>query len=496
MIKTIQTGAFDATGHTSENSLVKLMLNKPSLLSPKLVYLWGKDNDKFPLTFTTLGQGEQGKYEVNDVEYTLKVMGRITHTDEVVFCQYAAGTKPGIGFSPFYIYAKTEKFTEQFGLIAPDGKTKVRIMEKGKKIPGKGVRYTLQLKTTDPKAYCDPALLKVGSTWVMTAPTVSESLSRGNKSNVQGPGSMANQISFQRYTKTIAGNLANKVTEIEFEGTDGQPTNLWISEEMRQFEFTMRQMNEEHNWISEYNRTADGTIVMKDYESGEVIPEGAGVWEQVASQNYDTYGYRLTTEKIKNTIRSVMNGATDDGSMDIVLYGGDGFLEDFDMAIKNDVINSGFTAYMGEKIISGDNGKLSYGAYFTQYKDIKGNTITVRPLNYLNQGSVAEVQKANGILHPRTQLPLMSHTGIFLDQSLYNGERNVRMACMKGQEEITGIYRGLTPIPAEWGSWSALDKGGVIALSTDVDKASFEKKFSTGVAIANTNHCFILQCEL
>jgi len=490
MLQVVKQGEFDAKGHTNENSLVKLMLSKPSALSSKLIYLWGKDSDKFPLTFTTMGQGAQGKYEVNNVEYTLKVMGRITHTDEVVYNQYVTGSKPGLGYAPFYLYAKSEKFTEQFGLIAPDGKTKARIMEKGVAIPGRGIRYTLQLKTANANAFCDPSLLASGKVWVMTAPTVSESLSRGNKSNVQGPGVLTGQISFQRYSKTIAGNLANKVTDIQFDTEGGGTTNLWINEEMRQFEFSTRQMNEEFNWESEYNRTLDGTIVMKDYETGEVIPEGAGVIEQVATQNFDTYGYRLTTEKIKNTVRSVMNGATDDGSMDIVLYGGDGFLEDFDMAIKNDAVSSGFTAYLGEKVISGDNGKLSYGAYFTQYRDIKGNSITCRPLNYFNHGSVAEVQKANNILHPRTQLPICSHTGIFLDQSNYGGERNVRMATMTGQEEITKIVVGMTPIPASWGA-----AVGNMA-STDVDKSSYEKKFSSGIAIGNTKHCFMLKCEL
>lgn len=491
MLKVVSTGTFDNSIHSSENTMVKLMINSPDKLSPKLIRLFGQDSDKLPLTLLTIGQGEAGVKKVNDIEYYINVMGRLTFTEECAYNEYASNAKPGLGGAPFYLYAKSNKFTYQFGLIGPDGKTRARIMEHGKEIPGKGFRFTCQLKTTSSSAYVDPSLLAAGKVWVMTAPTVAESLSDGNKTNVMGPGKIKNQIAFNRYSKNIAGNLANKVTNIEFPTEGGGSTNLWINEEMRQFDLGLRQMNEEFNWISEYNRKADGTIAMKDYNTAKPIPEGAGVFEQVREMNYDTYGYRLTLDKIKNTISTVFDGTPDDGSMDIALFAGDGFIDDFDMAIKSDINSSGFTIALGDKVISGTNGKLAYGNYFTQYRDVKGNTVTVRPLSLLNKGSVAEVQKANGNVHPRTKKPMSAHSAIFLDMSRYEGENNVQAVQMKGQEEITAIYKGLSPIPESWGAI-----GSDLIASTKVDESSFEKKFSTGIAIKNTRNCFMLECEL
>lgn len=490
MLKVVSTGNFDNSEHTSENTLVKLMLSQPDKLSSKLIRLWGEDSDRLPLTLATVGQGESGVKKVNDVEYTINVMGRLTYTDECVFNEYASNATPGRNGTPFYIYAKTNRFTVQFGLIAPDGKTRARIMEPGREVPGKGYRFTCQLKTTNSNAYVDPAMLASGKVWVMTAPTVAESLSTGNKTNVMGPGKIKNQISFNRYSKNIAGNLANKITNIEFPTETGGTTNLWINEEMRQFDIGLRQMNEEFNWTSEYNRVADGTITMKDYDSTLPIYEGAGVFEQVREVNHDTYGYRLTLDKIKNVVSTVFDGTPDDGSMDIAMFAGDGFIDDFDMAIKSDINSSGFTMALGDKVISGTNGKLAYGGYFTQYRDVKGNTVTVRPLALLNKGSIAEVQKANGILHPRTLKPLASHSAIFMDMSKYEGENNVQMVQMTGQEEINAIYKGLSPIPASWGAIQNL------MVSTKVDESSFEKKMSTGIAIKNTRNCFMLECAL
>jgi len=490
MIRTVNEGKFDAQAYTNENSLYKLMLTKPDMVSKKLTYHLGNDSSKFPLTFMTQAQGKTAMHETNDVEYTLPVMGRLVFTESVSYNQYTAGTeKPGLGHAPFEIYFKTNRIPVTYGVTFRDG-SRARIMTKGEFVEGRGYKYLAQMKTTDPTAYCALTNLAAGTVVAMTAPTTSESLSRGNKSVVQGPGKLANQISFNRYTKAIAGNLANKVTEIEFETKSGGTTTRWINEEMRQFEITMRQLNEEHHWESEYNRRADGSLVMRDYDSDELVPEGAGVIQQVKESNYDTYGYNLTYGKIKNTIGDVTDGDPDTGNMEIVLYGGRGFLDDFDIAMKQDASDNGWALAVGDQIVDSKNGGLAYGKYFTQYRDITGNTITAKLVNLFDHGSIAEAQRANGDLHPRTGRPIYSHTGLFLDQSLYGGERNVLYVNQKGQKEITGVYKGMAPIPESWAS----AVGNFI--STDEDKSTYEKKYSSGIGIRVIKHCFMLQASL
>ena len=73
-----------------------------------------------------------------------------------------------------------------------------------------------------------------------------------------GPGKMTSQLEFHRYSKEIAGNLANVITEYEFKTNGGGTSKLWINEEMRQFHLNMRVMNEERLWMAEYNRNANG----------------------------------------------------------------------------------------------------------------------------------------------------------------------------------------------------------------------------------------------
>lgn len=491
MAKILSTTTYLPSVHTDEQSLMKMALTVPDKVGKTITYLYGKDSDKFPLTFMTEGQGEAGMEAINDVQYTYDVQGKMRLHGIVAYYD-GTNTKPGLGYNPFYVEFEDNWLIEEHGLIAPDGSTKCRIMAPPTMTSSGTYRYMLQLKTTDPAAYVNITNnLQEGKVWIMTAPTVAESHSRGNRSNVMGAGEMTNQISFSRYTKEIAGNLSNKVVEIEFETEGGKPTNLWINEEMRQFEVYMRQLNEEHLWYSEYNRLTDGTIALKDVNSGKPIPESAGMMEQIKETNYATYGYDLPLSVLRNTVSDVFYGDTDTGIREVVLYGGQGFLEDFDYAIKSDANGALFTDALGNKSIEGTmtNG-LTYGAYFRRYQHITGAIVTVKHLAILDYGAMADNDKMNGRLHPRSGKPMSSHIGMFIDQSIYGGENNIRMYYQKNRLEKTGIIKGFADIPPSWGAVP------VNSMANDVDASSYEKFFSKGVNIKNTRHCFMLQSIL
>lgn len=185
--------------------------------------------------------------------------------------------------------------------------------------------------------------------WAMSAPTVSESYSKGNRSNTMGPAGMTSQLEFYRYSKEIAGNLANVVTQYQFQNDNGGTSNLWINEEMRQFNLHMRVMNEERLWKSEYNRLPDGTIPLKDHDNGKPIPRTAGMLEICRESNYDTYGEVLTLNKLERTVGDVLDRDTQDGDKNIALMGGKGFIRDFEMAIRTDAKENGFITPLGEK---------------------------------------------------------------------------------------------------------------------------------------------------
>ena len=259
---------------------------------------------------------------------------------------------------------------------------------------------------------------------------------------------------------------------------------------MRQFNLTMRVMNEERLWLAEYNRNVNGEIGLKDRDNGKPIPHTAGMLEICRESNYDTYGEYLTLSKIKRTVGDVLERDTDTGTMDIVLMGGKGFLEDFDEAMKLDAKENGFLTPLGEKEIQGSGDGLEYGAYFRKYKTVEGHTITAKHCSFFDKGTIAEAAKQNGMIHPRTGYPLTSHQAAFIDFSTYEGERNVRLVRQKGQIYKAKVIEGMTDIPACWGLPNTNHA------ATEVDMARYEVKSSIGLQVNNSTKMFLLKCSL
>ena len=487
-MRVLSQGKYEDRGYSNEESIAYLQLQKPVEINAFLTYNYGMDDDRFPLSFMTEGQGTSGTVDIATVQWTWSTMGRMKFTDFVTYFN-TANTKPGLGGAEFEVHFSTHWFIEQYGLIAPDGKTQVRVQKDlGESAYGYG--YILKLTSPNPNAFIDPEMLAKGKYWSMSAPTVSESYSKGNRSNSMGPGKMQSQLEFQRYSKEIAGNLANVITEYEFKTKSGGTSKLWINEEMRQFHLNMRVMNEERLWMAEYNRNANGEVLLKDRDNGKPIPHTSGMLEICRESNYDTYGEYLPINKIKRTVGDVIDRDTDTGTMDIVLMGGKGFLEDFDESMKMDAKENGFLTPLGDKEIQGMGGNLEYGAYFRKYKTVDGHTITAKHCSFFDKGTIAEAAKQNGMIHPRSGLPITSHQACFIDFSSYEGHRNVRMVRQKGQIYKAKVIEGMTDIPACWGLPNTNHA------ATEVDMARYEVKSSLGLQVDNSNKMFLLKCVL
>ena len=488
-LREVSRGNYDDRGYSNEETIAHLMLSKPEEINNTLTYTYGMDDDRFPLTFLTEGQGSAGVKDISTVQWTWKTMGRMKFNDYVLWFN-SANTTPGKGGAMFEVEFATHWLIEQYGLIAPDGNTQVRIMKDLGEGPHGGFLYRLKLTTPDPNAYVDPENLKVGKYWSMTAPTISESYSKGNRSNVMGPGKMTSQLEFHRYSKEIAGNISNVIVTYEFKTKNGGTTNLWINEEMRQHDIQLRIMDEERLWLAEYNRNENGEVLLIDPDNGQPIPHTAGMMQICRESNYDTYGEVLPLSKIERTFGDVLDKDTDTGSMEVVLMGGKGFMEDFDQSMRNDARSEGFATPLGDKMIENFEGGLSYGNYFRRYKTVDGHIITVKHLPFLDHGTLAENAKSNGMIHPRTGRPMTSHQAFLIDLSTYNGERNVRKIRQKGQIYKVGILKGLTDIPASWG---AVPNNSI---STEIDMSRYEIKNSYGLQVNNNTKMFHLKCVL
>ncbi len=490
-MRELYSTAYNSERYTDQNVLYKNELIDTPTLSRGFTYLYGKDSDMFPLLNLTEGQNGMislQKKELNDTSYTWNVMGRMKHTSIMVGLTNINNVKPGLGYTTFEAYFEDDWFLKYYGATTPDKLNNVRIQGQPIKVGNKKFKVRMMLNSADPNEFIDLNNFQQGMVWVMSAPSVAASKSDGTSSNSMVPGKWTNQFGYNRFSKNIAGNIANKVTNIEFDLEGGGTTNLWMPFEMKQFEIDRRLMLEEELWNGKYNKDKYGQIHLKDEETGEPIPKGAGVKEilKITGQ-YDTYGI-LTLSKIDSIITSLFANRVDSTPMELVVYGGRGAMRAWNEAISNDAKGNQYYYKLSEEnVTSGKDGYLSYGKYFNQYKTIDGYTITIKHGNIFDNGLYAELDKANGNMY--NGLPAESYNMVLLDMSTTDGgERNIQLVGEKGREVITGIYKGMSPLP---GSWGAISNDKI--LSTKKDIASYEVFVSQGITMRNYTTSFFME---
>lgn len=507
MVRFIAKEKYNDQGFTDENSLAKLGVTSPDWISRKMTYLYGKEAaPKFSFLAMTEGQGNvryesQGRMgskttDVNDTQYKWAVMGKMRHTVRIAAGISYTGqlAKPGLGNTPFKIRTTDRWGIKDYGLLGPDGKTQLQILTSFQRV-GEYYEGLVTLRRGRATDYVDPTLLATGKYWLLIAPKVPESGSRGNESRSMSHNEMFNQTSFDRYTQKIEGNVANKVSVFEFDGSDtkdGSATKLWLNEEQRQFDVWIRTMKNSDLYLQEYNRE-NGEIPLKYQDNDKPIPIGAGVRETVTEMGQlVTYGDDLPVRLIDKTILQMLDGNTDSGKREMIVHGGKGFGRLLHKSLLSDALKNQFYQAVGDKFVNGTDGHLSYGNYFTQFRTMEGHTI-----NYVNDpvfdkgGMFGELDIQNGNFGP-DGLPRSSYTGVVMDYSTVEGERNVELVAMKGQSWIAGVYEGMAPLPA---SWKVGNQVGVKRISTDKDEATYEIKTSSSINIKDASRCILFEME-
>jgi hypothetical protein len=488
-MRELTTVQYSTQQFSDENLLLNFKLLDPVQLSKNLTWLWGKDSDEFPLTFLTEGNGAVKSLKpivLNDTQYKWKIMGRMRSTSKCLGLANTGITKPGLNGTPFEIDFEDDFFKRMYTAYSPNGKQRIRFQTDGLKIGLKRVRYTVILLTGGNSSYLTSDQIVAGLYWVEGAPIAAASKSDGTSSNHSAPGEMTNQFGFHRYGYELAGNVSNKVTNIQFDLAGGGTTDKWIPFDFKNWELKRKKLNEEDLWYSEYNRDVNGVILAHEID-GEPIPIGAGIRHILTTGGqYDTYS-TLTLNKLKSIVRSTYSNRVDSTPMELVMYTGRGGMEQFHNAIMVDAVaNQYFTPLGATQIMNGKEGFLQYGTYFNQFKTIDGYILTLKYHKMFDFGSIAMAQRQNGNM--RDGYPLNSFTMVVLDQSKTNdGGRNLTMVCEAGRELVTGIYKGMSAIPEVWGAFQGNQ------ISTRKDISTFDLIDSQGIHFANYTTSFWLE---
>jgi len=469
--------SFNDKEFSSTNHLSKALLTQSEWLAPFVTHAYGSSADfgsrNFPLSFVTEGMGRVQKISSTDLAYKLAIIGKPKKTSTVSISTYTAGDKPGRGHTKFKIVFADRWFHKSLSIYSPS-RIECRIALDPKPHASGGWEYEAVLMDPNPESYIPLTDLAAGAVWGRTLAKVGKERSKGVESRSYAPFATQNQITVTRDTYKFAGNITNKVMVLEIKA-NGKTMKFWTQWEMflRQLEF--KEKCESDLWYSTYNKDENGTIHVTDEDSGEVVPSGAGMLQQIPNQ--DSYTF-MTTTKLTNLITDIFFNASDADKVNVEIYSGSGGLREANDAMTKDA--KGFTLVDSNFIKKGSDGYLMYGAYFNTYQHVDGHTITFKKLPLMDKGVMADISKP----HPITGLPLESYNMYCVDNSTYDGQKNLQYVSELGREEVNKVVAGMSALPEGYNE--------TLYVSSDMDASSIEWIKTQGIAVMKPTNCFKL----
>jgi hypothetical protein len=480
---------YNADLHLSTHLMSNQKVLDTNVLSSVIVQLYGGINNALPLLLMTEGDPmNKGMMQTKTIggnnEYQVDIFGKVKTNDTIARTTYADNAEVGKAGAPIKLIFSTNWLLPKYTIQEGRTSAQVRIIGSPIQVSG-GYEYTCQLIENNPEAYLPPAAFQKNARWAALGYVAALEGSTGTGSHRRLPSRMTNQYSYIRKSFNIRGNAANKVMNIQIPMDGGKTTNIWSNFEVheRRREF-LKEMDDLLVW-SRYNRV-NGEILEKD-EKGEPIPRFSGLLEQIP--NVDTYSF-LTEAKIDWIVTNILHNIGGYGEAvvkEITLQTGLGGAKEFDRAMKASGATQGFTQFIDRTLVGGTTANatnLTYGTYFGSYKHIKDYTVKVVINDAFDRGPVPDAAPR----HPVTGLSLESYKMLFLDTSVYNGEKNLQFINEKGREYIEKVILGFTPT-------------GIMGydssyIATDRDESSVQFGKTLGIHILRPTNCFVLNYEL
>lgn len=465
---------FNDKEFSSANHLSKALLTQSEWLAPFVTHAYGSSKEfgrrNFPLSFVTEGMGNVQKVTSADLSYKNAVIGKPKKTSTVSVSSYAATDKPGRGHTKFKVIFADRWFHKSLSVYSPS-RQECRIQSHPTQVNG-GWEYELKVMNPSGEAYIPIADVTAGAVWGRSIAKVGKERSRGVESRSYAPFQTQNQLSVTRDTYKLAGNVKNKVMVLSIKA-NGKVMKYWTQWEMflRQLEF--KEKCETDLWYSTYNKDENGVIHVEDEDSGEVVPSGAGMLQQIPNQ--DQYSI-LTTTKLETLITDVFFNASDADTVNVEIYTGTGGLREASRAMES--ASQAFTLVDSNFVKKNSDGYLTYGAYFNTYMHRDGHTVTFKKLPLMDKGMMADISAR----HPNDNLPMESYNMYCVDNSVYDGERNLRYVSEAGREEVNFVVAGAAQLPDGYGE--------TMYRSSDIDASSVEWIKTQGISIMKPTNCF------
>ena len=471
----------DWSGLTTENHLGALFGEQPEKIGKlisRLEYLdLGEDLisyiEKFPVHYLN-----------DDKEFEWDLQGADRKNIPLVKATDLAGNTVGTtsefgkGISRFLMWFNERMFFQTHVIAGPNPDLYKLLVKTEAEQRGAQFVYEVELVTGDPNLYVPYEELVAGTRWHVEYSLSEQTLSKtGSDISFTSPFKMYNRISMLRKKHLIPGNMIKKGANDPFifglHGKENKTFSTWINK--LDWEFAREFRREKANLLmyGKSNRMADGSYGNIG-ESGYEIKAGMGLREQISPSNIMNYN-KFDIEAFVDYLLSLSVGKLPQDARKFVVGTGEHGLKMVSRAIERYATASALE-YDRVPGLTGGSAASYQRPQYVKLADINGIRIEFMHLSHYDDAV------RNTIKHPDGGLA-ESHRLTIMDFGTAQGEPNIQLVRVKGQEEEFMYIPGLRD------PYSPGGRGKTKLGATPVDGYEIHKADWCGVMIKNPARC-------
>lgn len=455
----------------------------------------------------------KGSTAIGTDRYEWMIVGEYVHAPALHHFSVPQGVedKPGINNTEFTLAFKHQMVSgsswfAEHDVISSDDFSQMLYVT-GVEKRGELHYYTVKLTHGFPGEYYDISKLSPGRTFFKTGTAFRQELSSGGHSSWVTPGRTSGYLQTMRTAYDVTskaltreGTKDNPHAErsisfdIQTKGSDGSrstKTNKnWIRGIEMQMMANLFYEVELTKWYSRDNHDKNGRPQLSDNQDNPVHTM-AGVLQQIEGHNELRYPLNgLTKEMIDIFLHQLFLNAHGAEGKQWIVFCGYGFFKDFNDAMHRYVKDSGMLVDSNTFLnVSGD--EIRVQGHFKEYKGVFGNSVKLVHFPHLDNNTIFDDR------HPRTNLPMESHSGYVIDMSSYGGKPNVQHVHGGNPETgesraflagyVNGLVKpGVNGVNVNWNSY---------AMANDKDGYSVHFLTEFGCYVQNPFSCGIIKCQ-
>lgn len=439
------------TGLLKEENIGYLTETRPHLIQEVLEPLYdvhlGADNyvnvlNRLPVHYVP----NEGEYEWVLAGQEEKNLALVKATSDAAGSSTVTATdKFGLGGSSFYLWFN-EKYFNVGSLLHGPSIEGLKYLTKDEVVSGNLYGYKVEIAGGDEADYAPYQELQAGKKYAeMGAPVAREFSRKGNGIHMASNYKFRNVTTTMRKQFEMSGTLVSRTTGIESGMTpmftvgldeNGKPTKqkYWIDAATWQFRKEIRRETAMQVLYGNSNKMADGTYMNRD-TNGNVIPMFSGIYEQMNSGNYATYGNKISLDAFTDYIMQISVGKIRESKRKVMVTCGEWGAYELHKAIQAKAGSLAYTRTM-------DN--LTIGATQSMYRESLFSKAVF--INGIELEIVIDPFKDNVIhnaeMHPVNGTKASYDYDIFVLGDSELGQ-NLEMVRVKGQEDFYKCICGM-----------------------------------------------------